>query len=115
VGVVVGSATSLLQAYGVSTEYFSLNRVPAARSAIETSLPSRRHRHARWWCSPRSPRSGASTASWVASACDLSATLVLSRSRARRARHHRVRRFQSAPSRISRVSVGQKRKRSGGS
>jgi O-antigen ligase len=28
VGVVVGSSTSLLQAYGVRTEYFSLNRVP---------------------------------------------------------------------------------------
>ena len=28
VGIVVGSATSLLQAYGVRTEYFSLNRVP---------------------------------------------------------------------------------------
>lgn len=28
VGVVVGSATALLQAYGVRTEYFSLNRVP---------------------------------------------------------------------------------------
>src|SRR5207249_1341773 len=28
VGVVAGASTSLLQAYGIQTEYFSLNRVP---------------------------------------------------------------------------------------
>jgi O-antigen ligase len=83
VGVVVGSATSLLQAYGVRTEYFSLNRVPggtfgnrnfvAHLAAIGTPVVV---------LSALTARHGFNTVLGGIGMAIVAATLVLSRSRA---------------------------------